>query len=65
MVIVGIIKNIAVIVIAFDICSGPSHYHIGPNYDHVGPSLDHASPNQDISSGYVMVVFFNFEQFWS
>ena len=55
---VGIIENIVIIAIAFNLCTGPG-------LDHVGPSCDHAGPIWDISSGYVLVVLFNKEQFWS
>ena len=55
MVMVEKFKNIAVI---FEFSTGPSR-------DHVGSGSDHTGPSRDISSGYVLVVFFNLEQFWS
>ena len=53
---VGIIKNIVVIVIAFD-------FFMGPGHDQVNPGRDIASPGGDMSSGYILEFFFNLAQF--
>ena len=50
---VGTFKNIAIIAVAFDFCTGSSHDYVDPGHDHDGP-------NWDISSGYVLEAFFNF-----
>ena len=54
---VRIMKNIAVIAIAFDFCTGLGH-------DQVDLGRDIASPGRDMSSGYVLKVFFNFGIIW-
>ena len=56
MVIVGTLKNIAIIAITFDFCTGLDS-------DHVDSGRDHTSPGQDISSRYILVIFFNLDQF--
>ena len=56
MVIVGTIENIAIIVIAFDFCISSGH-------DQIDPGRDIASLDRDISSRYVLEVFFNLAQF--
>ena len=53
---VGIFKNITIIAVAFDFCTGPV-------YDHVDLGCDHTGPGWDIGSGYILVVFFNLDQF--
>ena len=56
MVMVETFKNIAVIAVVIDFCTG-----LGT--DHIFPGRDHAGPSWDISSGYVLEAFFNLEQF--
>ena len=50
---VGTIKNI---VVAFDFCTSPSHDQVDPDRHITGLSCD-------MSSGYVLEVFFNLAQF--
>ena len=53
---VGIIKNIVIIAIAFDFCTGLDCDQVDPGWDIVGPG-------HDMNSGYVLKVFFNLAQF--